>query len=277
MSKDEFTDALAVNSMVCAEGQGHPIVFLHGFPLDHTMWEAQFDSFAGKYRVIAPDLRGFGGSTLPDETPEKAVSTMAEMADDLVEDLEFLEVNEPIVLCGLSMGGYVAFEFWRRHRTRLAGLILCDTRAAPDTPEAAQGRHETAANLLAAGNTEALTEGMIPKLFAPLTIEKQPDIVAKMRERMLATSPAGAAAALRGMAERVDFRPKLGEIALPTLVIVGEQDAISSPAEMRSFAEEIPGATFEVIPRAGHMSPMENPGPVNGEIRKFVSERVWLK
>lgn len=277
MSKDEIIEVPLVNSMVCAEGQGHPIVFLHGFPLDHTMWESQFDSLASSYRVIAPDLRGFGGTTLPDKEPEKAVSTMAEMADDLVEDLEFLEVHEPIVLCGLSMGGYVAFEFWRRHRTRLAGLILCDTRAAPDTPDAAKGRHETAAKLLAAGHTESLTEGMIPKLFAPLTIDKQPDIVQKMRERMLTTSAAGAAAALRGMAERIDFRPKLAEIALPTLVIVGEHDAISSPEEMRSFAEQIPDATFEVIPRAGHMAPMENPGPVNAAIRKFVSERVWLK
>lgn len=275
MSKDEIRETHLSTTVVCAEGKGPPIVLLHGFPLDHSMWESQFDSFASSYRVIAPDLRGFGGSTLPTEDQDKAVSTMAEMADDLVEDLEFLEVNEPIVLCGLSMGGYVALEFWRRHRTRLAGLILCDTRAAPDTPEAAKGRHETAAKVLAAGNTESLTEGMIPKLFAPLTIEKQPDIVEKMRQRMLATTPAGAAAALRGMAERIDFRPKLAEIALPTLVIVGEHDAISSPEEMRSFAEQIPEATFEVIPRAGHMAPLENPGPVNAAIRRFLKERVW--
>jgi pimeloyl-ACP methyl ester carboxylesterase len=173
------------------------------------------------------------------------------------------------------MGGYVALEFWRRHRARLAGLILCDTRAAPDTPEAAKGRLETAAKVLAEGNTESLTAGMIPKLFAPLTIEKQPDIVEKLRVRMLATSPAGAAAALRGMAERIDFRAKLADMTLPALVIVGEHDAISSPDEMRSFAEQIPNATFEVIPRAGHMSPMENPGPVNAAIRKFLKEHVW--
>lgn len=275
MSPDDREEWLAVDSMVLAEGKGPPIVFLHGFPLDHSMWESQIDSFASSYRVIAPDLRGFGGSSLPTNEPEKAVSTMAEMADDLVQNLEFLEIQEPIVLCGLSMGGYVAFEFWRRHRTRLAGLILCDTRAAADTPEAAQGRLDTAAKVLAAGNTEALTEGMIPKLFAPLTIEKQPDIVTKMRERMLATSPAGAAAALRGMAERIDFRPKLANIELPTLAIVGEHDAISPPDEMRAFVKQIPEATLEVIPRAGHMAPMENPGPVNAAIRRFLTERVW--
>ncbi len=275
MSMDDREELLAVNSVVAAEGKGHPIVFLHGFPLDHTMWESQFDSFASSYRVIAPDLRGFGGSTLPTPEPEKAVSMMAEMADDVVQHLEWLEIKEPVVVCGLSMGGYVAFEFWRRHRTRLAGLILCDTRAAPDTPEAAQGRHETAAKLLAEGNTESLTAGMIPKLFAPLSIEKQPDIVEKTRQVMLATSPVGAAAALRGMAERIDFRPKLANMTQPTLVIVGEHDAISSPEEMRSFAEQIPEATLEVIPRAGHMSPMENPGPVNAAIRKFLSEQVW--
>lgn len=275
MSMDDVTEAIHVTSVVAAEGKGHPIVFLHGFPLDHTMWESQFDSFASSYRVIAPDFRGFGGSTLPTSEPETAVSTMADMADDVVQHLEWLEIKEPVVVCGLSMGGYVAFEFWRRHRTRLAGLILCDTRAAPDTPEAAKGRHETAAKVLAEGNTESLTAGMVPKLFAPLTIEKQPDIVEKMRQRMLATAPVGAAAALRGMAERIDFRPKLANMTQPTLVIVGEHDAIAIPEEMRSFAEQIPGATLEVIPRAGHMAPMENPGPVNAAIRKFLSERVW--
>ena len=198
MSMDDVTEAIHVTSVVAAEGKGHPIVFLHGFPLDHTMWESQFDSFASSYRVIAPDFRGFGGSTLPTSEPETAVSTMADMADDVVQHLEWLEIKEPVVVCGLSMGGYVAFEFWRRHRTRLAGLILCDTRAAPTRQKRRRADYETAAKVLAEGNTESLTAGMIPKLFAPLTIEKQPDIVEKMRQRMLATAPVGAAAALRG-------------------------------------------------------------------------------
>ncbi len=143
MSTDDREEWLAVeHGRFRAEGKGHPVVFLHGFPLDHTMWESQLDSFASSYRVIAPDsARGVGGSTLPTDEPEKAVSTMADMANDLVRGFRISWTsNEPIVLCGSLDGRHVAFEFWRRHRTRLAGLILCDSqRARPDTPEAAQG------------------------------------------------------------------------------------------------------------------------------------------
>ncbi len=275
MTTDDPEETLSMTSAVYAEGQGRPIVFLHGFPLDHTMWESQFQTFALNYRVIAPDLRGFGGSTLPPSEAGRAVSTMADMADDVTQHLEWLEIHEPVVLCGLSMGGYVALEFWRRHRGRLAGLVLCDTRAAADTPEAAHGRRETAAKLLAEGNTQSLTAGMTPKLFAPRTLQKQPEVVEKMRARMLATSPSGAAAALRGMAERSDFCAELANIAVPALVIVGEHDAISSPDEMRSFAAQMPHATFEVIPNAGHMAPLENPAPVNAAIERFLRAQIW--
>ena len=253
-----------VELKVLDRGQGLPVVLLHGFPLDHSMWDNQIEPLAQKYRVIAPDLRGFGGSeVIPD------AATMDQMADDVAALLDALGVNEPIVLCGLSMGGYVAFEFWRKHLKRLRALVLCDTRAAADMPEVAEGRHDLADKILAEGNAP-LAEGMIPKLFAPATLQLHSSMTAIQRERILTTSTAGAAAALRGMAVRNDMRRVLNYIELPALVVVGEHDAISSVEEMRSIARAMPHAQFVVIPHAGHMTPLENPEAFQAALEPFL-------
>ena len=237
---------------VLERGTGMPVVLLHGFPLDHSMWDNQVEPIAAHDRVIVPDLRGFGGS---DVTP--GVVTMEQMAEDVAGILDALEIDEPIVLCGLSMGGYVAFEFWRKYPKRVRGIVLCDTRAMPDTAEAAKYRHETAEKVLAEG-TAPLADAMLPKLFAPATLELHSSMTAMQRDRILATSPDGAAAALRGMAVRDDSRPILAKISLPALVIVGEQDAISTVDEMQSISSAMPNAQLVVIPHAGHMTPLEN-------------------
>ncbi len=216
------------------------------------MWDNQIEPLAKRHRVIALDLRGFGGSQV---TP--GVVTMEQMANDVAAVLDALKVDEPIVLCGLSMGGYVAFEFWQKYGPRLRGLVLCDTRAKGDTPEGSRGRHELADRILAEGNVP-LADAMIPKLFAPATLDLHSAMTAIQRDRILATSPEGAAAALRGMAVREDFHKLLAFIALPTLVIVGEQDAISTVSDMRSLAAAIPNARLVIIPHAGHMTPLEN-------------------
>ncbi len=254
-----------VELQVLDRGEGLPVVFLHGFPLDHSMWDGQIAELSERCRAIAPDLRGFGGSGVVAGT-----ATMAQMADDVAAALDALEVDEPVVLCGLSMGGYVAFEFWRRHIARLRGLVLCDTRAMPDTPEAARGRHETAQRVLSEG-TGPLADAMLPKLFAPATLERQANLSAIQRQVILSTQPEGVAAALRGMAERSDFRGELPKIALPALVIVGEHDAISTVDEMRSIAEAMPDAEFTVISEAGHMSPLENARDVNAALERFLA------
>src|SRR5690606_30619935 len=158
----------------------------------------QLDALSSDYRVIAPDLRGFGRS---DASP--GVVTMQTYADDLARLLDVLDIREPVTLCGLSMGGYVAWQFAERHRAHLAKLVLCDTRAIADTPEGAKGRLETAQKVLVDG-PQSLVEGMIPKLFAPATIESQPDLIEATRTIMLGSNPEGIAAALRGMAERPD-------------------------------------------------------------------------
>jgi pimeloyl-ACP methyl ester carboxylesterase len=241
-----------------------PILFVHGFPLDHTMWQSQFDAFSPNFRVIAPDLRGFGKSTVTD-----GVVSMRQMADDLAALLDVLAIRRPVVLCGLSMGGYVAFEFLRTYGPRVRALILCDTRSAADTPEAAANRHKTAEVALSHG-ASPVAEGMLPKLIAPASLAGQPRVVESLKRMMRTTDPRAMAAALRGMAARADSTPLLTSIRVPTLVLVGQHDAISSLAEMRQMAARIPNARCVVIPDAGHMSPMENPSAVNAAIREFL-------
>jgi len=246
-------------------GEGMPVLLVHGFPLDHTMWGAQIDALAARYRVIAPDLRGFGQS---DGT--EATVTMEQFADDLDALLEELEVSEPIVLCGLSMGGYIALAFQRKYPARLRALLLCDTRASADTPETVAARHEMADRVLAEG-PDPLVEAMMPKLFAPATVANRPEVVESLRRVMRSTDRWGIAAAARGMARRPDVTGTLSEIDCPALVIVGQWDALSTPEEMRPLARSIPGARFAEIPDSGHMSPMENPIEFNAVLLDFLA------
>jgi 3-oxoadipate enol-lactonase len=245
-------------------GSGPPVVLLHGFPLDHTMWDAQVEALEGDYRVIVPDLRGFGQSGV---TEGKV--TMQDFADDVAALLDALGIDEPVVLVGLSMGGYVAFQFFRRHRARLRALVLCDTRAVSDTSEAAAVRRETAAKVLRDGPAP-LVKTMLPKLFGPATVKDRPEVVESLQRVMAGTDPRAIAAASRGMAERPDVTAMLPEIDCPTLVIVGSDDAISPPAEMRPIAAAIPGARFVEIPDAGHMTPLEDPSAVNAALVEFL-------
>jgi pimeloyl-ACP methyl ester carboxylesterase len=250
---------------VVDQGRGKPLVLVHGFPLDHTMWEHQINDLAGVCRVIAPDLRGFGASGVTSGTV-----TMERMADDLAAMLDGLGVRGPVDLCGLSMGGYVAWQFALRHRKRLARLILCDTRAVADSPEAAAGRLKTAERVLAEGSS-VVAETMLGKLFAPATPQEQPGIVEATRQVMLRTQPEGIAAALRGMAERPDVSGRLAEFDVPTLVLCGEHDVISTSSEMRGIAERLPRAKFVEIKDAGHMAPLERPAEVNAALREFLA------
>ena len=250
---------------VVDRGRGTPLVLVHGFPLDHTMWQNQIDDLADVCRVIAPDLRGFGASGVTAGTV-----TMARMADDLTAMLDCLGVREPVAFCGLSMGGYVAWQFAQRHRSRLSKLILCDTRAVADSPEAAAGRLKTADRVLAEG-ASVVAESMLSKLFAPASLQEQPEIVEATRQVMLRSAPEGVAAALRGMAERPDVSGHLAEFDVSALVICGEHDSIAPLAEMRGIAERLPQAKFVEIKNAGHMAPLEQPSPVNAALREFLT------
>lgn len=265
--------SLAANGVTinCEErGTGLPLVLLHGFPLDRAMWAAQIETLSSEFRVIAPDLRGFGKSSLAPGDAEEGVG-MEKYAADVLATLDALGVTGPVVLAGLSMGGYVAWQIALRNLPRLRGLIVCDTRAVADAPEAAAGREKMAAAALAAGDaTPALP--MLEKLLAPETHSHRPEVVAAVKDMILRQSPQTIAAAQRGMARREDVRGKLKDIGCPCLGIVGTADAISPPAEMREIVAALPDARIAEIP-GGHMTPMENAEGVTEAIREFARAR----
>ncbi|MFG0336108.1 MAG: alpha/beta fold hydrolase [Maioricimonas sp. JB049] len=258
--------ANGIDQHVLVQGEGPAILFVHGFPLDHTMWRWQYGRFTRSHRVIAPDLRGFG-KTPPGETP----ASMELYADDLAALLDELNIAEPVVLCGLSMGGYIAWQFIRRHGHRLAGLVLCDTRAVADTPDGKTAREQLAEHVIASG-TATLAESMLEKLFSEATREKQPQLLEETKRIILKTSPEGVAAAARAMASRPDMTELLPAIDVPTLVVVGSDDKLSPPAEMRQLAAAIPAADFVEIEGAGHMTPLEAPAKFNVAMQRFLDQ-----
>ena len=249
-------------------GVGTPMVLVHGFPLDHSMWAAQIDAMAKSCRVIAPDLRGFGQSPLGNADPQRCIS-MEQYADELEQLLIVLSIREPLILVGFSMGGYIAWQFMRKYATRVRALVQCDTKAAADTEEARTGRLKMAEKVAEWGSAR-VAEMMGPKLFAARTFETKPDVVAAVRRIVEHTSPAAIAAAQRGMAARPDMTSFLPLIKAPTLVLVGAEDAISPSQEMRAIAAAIPNAEYAEVPDAGHMTTMENPGAVSAAITEFM-------
>jgi len=253
---------------VVDEGQGPPLLFVHGFPLDHSMWREQRASFARTRRVLLPDLRGFGAS--PPAHPSGQATTMQDFADDLAALLDALGVDEPVCLCALSMGGYVAWQFAQRHAARLSGLVLCDTRALADTDELRRAREATAERALAEGSA-FLADSMPAQLLAAATRAARPELVQEVRAQMLRASPAGVAAAARGMALRPDVRDWLPRCPVPSLVIVGAEDVISTPDEMRAIARALPRSTFREVPHAGHLTPLEQPQAVQDAMGAFLA------
>jgi 3-oxoadipate enol-lactonase len=254
---------------VAEAGTGQPMLLVHGFPLNHSMWAGQMEGLASDCRVIAPDLRGFGQSPFVPGSAADGAVTMEDYADDLAALLDARDVRVPVVLCGLSMGGYIAWQFWRRHAARLAALILCDTKSSADTAEAAGARRQMAERVLKEGAAVA-AEAMLPKFFARSTVERQPALVESMRQAILATLPEAIAAAQRGMAQRADVTGWLKAIDVPALVLAGAEDVISPPAEMRAMAAAMPQARFVEVPEAGHMAPLEQPNAVNQAVREFL-------
>jgi 3-oxoadipate enol-lactonase len=246
-------------------GQGAPLVFIHGFPLDHTMWRYQIDEFQKSHRVLAIDLPGFGQSSAP-----RSEMSIIGFADSIAEFLQRVGIEEKVTLCGLSMGGSIALQFALRHPEKLARLILCDCRAAVDTPEAQKMRLDLAERVLKEG-PEFVATAMPARLFALGTIEQQPEVVQSIQAVIRATASASVAGGSRALAHRLDVIPRLGEICVPTLIIVGSEDVISTVDEMKVMAERIPGSQHVVIPGAGHMAPLEAPDLVNAEIK------AWLK
>jgi pimeloyl-ACP methyl ester carboxylesterase len=262
-----FIDVNGIRLAYSDTRTGSPVALLvHGFPLNRSMWDPQIGRLRGAgLRVIAPDLRAFGAS----EAGPPGPLTMDQHADDLAALLDGLSISDPVVFVGLSMGGYVAFAFWRKYAARVRGLALLDTRASPDTPEAQADRHRLAAEVEALGTPQPVVEAMMPRMFSP---HLRPHSVTEQLVRgMMASSSARAAAdGARGLALRPSSFPTLETISVPTLVVVGEFDALTPPADSEAIAKGIPGAQLVRIDQAGHMSNMENPEAVNEALLGFL-------
>jgi pimeloyl-ACP methyl ester carboxylesterase len=241
-------------------GDGPPVVLLHPFPAHHALWNPATQALISRYRVILPDLRGHGESEVG-EGP----ATMGKHASDIERILNDAGVGRA-VFAGVSIGGYILFECWRRFRGRFAGLVLCDTRPQPDTPEARSNR---AADVLERG-IEPFLDGLIPKLFGRTTLAARPDRVDDARRMMLQMSPQDIAQVLEGMAERPDSLPTLKTINVPTMIVMGEEDTLSTVADGELMRASIAGSQLRLVPKAGHYAPWEQPEEVGRLLRQFV-------
>ncbi len=242
------------------------IVFMHGFPFNHSMWRYQLDYFSMNYRCIAPDLRGFGGSAHLDQPLPADHWTMDVFADDIAALLDHLKIDKADI-CGLSMGGYIAFALWRKHPKRIRRLILADTKATADTTEGKANRYKQAEMVKAQGAT-ALADAMLPKLIAPDNMDA---IGHEVRRMIESTSVPTIIGALHALVERPDSSTTLAEITVPALIMVGEKDQIT-PIEDADFIHDYidRARPLAVIPNTGHLSPLENPRAFNEALETFL-------
>lgn len=243
-------------------GQGLPVVFLHGFPHDRSLWAPQLGALMDRCRCIAPDMRGFGESTV------RGPYSMNRYADDVVALLDALHI-ERAVIAGLSMGGYVAFAMWRRHRARVRALVLADTRAGADSTEG-RAKRRTMIETVRAEGLEPLLDSQVTGMLGKTTREKHPELGDAVR-RMLARAPAeGVAGALEAMIARPDSTDTLATIDVPTLIVVGDEDVLTPPRESRAMHEAIRASRLEVLSGAGHLSNLERPAAFNHVVSEFV-------
>ncbi len=246
-------------------GSGRTILFLHGFPFNRQLWYNQMRAVPEGWRGVAMDLRGFGESAGSDD----AQYTMDMFADDAAALLTHLRVRRAVI-CGLSMGGYIALAMQRRYPSMLGGLVLADTRATADGEQERKNRHVLAERVQAEGSS-VVVDSMMQKLFAQATPYTKPQVTEFVRGMMSVAPPATIARALLGMASRPNSEPDLRNISAPTLVIVGAEDQITDRGQAQLMARAIRGSHIEVIPEAGHVSNLEAPEIFNEAVRRFLS------
>lgn len=246
-------------------GPGDAILFLHAFPLHARMWEPQLEALGDRFRLIRPDLLGFGESEAPDDPSEYSVEAFADQAKAVLDDAGLQQA----VVVGLSLGGYVALAFHRRHPAAVRALVLADTRAESDTDET-RSKRTNQQELVRAEGPGALVDGMLGALLSQGTRDSKPDVVENARSLMDNPGP-GYIGALEAMKNRPDSTASLAQIDVPTLVLVGEDDTLTPPELSRSLHERIGGARLVVLPDAGHLSNLEAPNAFNGAVAEFVA------
>ncbi len=246
-------------------GDGLPVVFIHGFPFNCRMWQPQLAALPERIHAIAYDIRGHGRSAVGD-----GLYSLEFFVDDLMALLDHLEL-EQVVLCGLSMGGYIALRAVERHGERFGALVLCDTRSEADNDQARVNR-ATAIRALAKEGVAAFADNFAQLVFAPATFKSNPAAVDLVKELIRATDPRAIGGTLLALAARTDTTPALPQMDLPALVLVGEHDRLTPPDAAQALAERLPRAELYEIPRAGHMSNLENPDYFNERLFAFLEQ-----
>lgn len=252
------------NMQYLDQGTDIPLLLIHGYPLSRQIWLRQADGLAGVARVIAPDLRGFGESD-----PLQGDSTMDMLAGDCKELLDHLGLKGRAFVGGLSMGGYVALAFARLFPERVAGLILAATKATPDTVEAKAGRDAAIQKAMLEG-APGIAENMLPKMLAPASYEKKPELVEEVRQIMNSASVEGITGALVGMRDRTDSTPVLQQIQTPVLILHGQEDQLMPPSTAEETHRQCPTSELQIIPGAGHLLNMEQPERFNEALREWL-------
>lgn len=243
-----------------------PIIFVHGFPYDHTMWDKQVEYLQNDYYCITYDIRGLGGSVIGD-----GQYTMESYVDDFLEIISKLKLHKP-VLCSLSMGGYMAFRAVERSQDTFSSLILCDTKAEADSDEGKLARANKIKQINEEG-IEAFVNGFVPTCFAESTINNKSELFNSILIKCKTNDPIGVKGALIAMLSRTDTTSYLSRINIPTLLIVGEEDVLTPPETMELISSKIDNSEFVIIPEVGHMTPIENPAAVNEAIGSFLIQK----
>lgn len=247
-------------------GSGTAVLFIHGFPHDRSLWAEQVSALSTHVRCIAPDLRGFG------ESSTDGPYSVDQYADDLAQLLNHLSIDHAVV-CGLSMGGYIAMAMWRRHRDRVLALVLCDTKAGADTEEGRRKRDDLAATAQREGSAK-IAELQLPGMVGKTTREKRADIVDRARAMMGRQPVAGIVGALTALRDRPDSTETLGTVSVPTLVVVGDEDVLTPVAEAEGIIKALgpeAQATLEIVQGSGHASCMERPAAVTHVLADFLA------
>lgn len=267
METDMLTSVKGMEFNYVAHGVGPTLVLIHAFPLNLRMWEPQIKALSDVCHVVAMDLRGFGASQTTDGD-----FILEDLARD-VQQLMYKLGHQRIILGGLSMGGYVALQFLKLFPDQVRGLILADTRAWPDTPEGREKRFAMIDEVNARG-VRGLAQSFPQNAVSQVTAGGRPELVDRLKTWILDTEPATIVGAQRAMANRPDFTDLLPHIKVPTLVMVGEEDAITPPAEAERMAQLIHGAQLAKVPGAGHLSNLENPEAFNQAVKAFMHQFV---
>lgn len=242
-----------------------PVVFIHGFPFDHNLWKKQISKFSLNFFCVAYDVRGLGKSD-----PGDGQYTMESFTDDLEMVIDVMRLHRPVI-CGLSMGGYIALRAVERIEEKFSGIILCDTRSNADSNEGKINRALAIKKINSEGVKSYIKE-FIPSCFSEESLGNKKNLVRETISNSEYFSSKGVKGCILAMAGRIDTTGNLSKLSIPALILCGEQDKISPPDVMKGMADKISNSEFYKIPNAGHLSPLENPDAVNKYIDNFLKK-----